>query len=52
MCSDLFWEEMVAPLGVIFFGTGNRMADCPVIILAGWFLASFVDPRDSLAVET
>jgi hypothetical protein len=35
LCSDAFWDEMVAPLGVIFFGTGGRMADCPVIILAG-----------------
>jgi hypothetical protein len=35
LCSDAFWEEMVAPLGVIFFGTGGRMGDCPVIILAG-----------------
>jgi hypothetical protein len=34
-CGDAFWDEMVNPLGVIFFGTGQRMDACPAIILAG-----------------
>jgi hypothetical protein len=35
LCSDAFWQQMVAPIGVVFFGTGQRMGSCPVIILAG-----------------